>query len=410
MKFIHTADWHLGQKLIHQYRTEEHDAFLNFLFEQIKVEKSELLIIAGDVFDNGNPPRFAEKQYFDFLTKLLDTECNNVVIVGGNHDSAVSLNSAKQLLRALNIHVVGGISENPEEDIIPVVNRNKETVAVVCAIPFLRERDLRLYADNEDEENRQKLLNGVSDYYKKMAEKALPYKNKGIPLIATGHLFLTDSEKSEEGEESEREIYVGNLANIEASLIPKEFDYVALGHIHKAQKIGSHAHIRYSGSPIPLSFSERNYRHVILSVEILPENSPVVVPIDVPLFRRLVRFEGTIEQIKNKIAKFENDENTAWAECIWEGEDSTYEGIMSALEKRIEECGKNIEIFKVERKKTHNRNESDDDFFSEDLSILDSPMTVFETFLRSKKYPEEDKDLLKEAFRELLGEIGQSDD
>jgi exonuclease SbcD len=409
MNFIHTADWHLGQKLVHQYREEEHDAFLSFLLAEINKRQTELLIVAGDIFDNGNPPNFAVAQYFDFLTKLLQTKCRNVVIVGGNHDSVSNLNSPKKLLQALNIHVTGGVSENYEEDIISINNSQNELTALVCAIPFLRERDLRVYEEGENDENRKDILvQRIAAHYQKMARKAEEIAEKKLPIIATGHLFMTDSEMKDENEDSEREIYIGNLGNVATSILPPAFHYVALGHIHKQQKVGGKEHIRYSGSPIPLSFSERNYHHVILSVDVDADCLPVVTPVEVPLFRRLIRFEGSIEEIKNKVEVLDFQENTAWAECIWEGEDATSEGVMQHLENHLKASGKNIELFKVSKKRLRHEGQMQEDFIREEANILDSPSLVFDKFLERKQFSDEQKDRLKAAFLAVLREHSQS--
>ena len=142
MKIIHTSDWHLGQRLLFNERGEEQQMALDWLREVIIAEKADALIVAGDIFDNGNPPHPARKLYYNFLTSLLHTTCRHVVVVAGNHDSPGMLDAPRELLEYLNIRVVGAAAENFQQHCLELKSAKGKLEAVVVAIPFLRDRHL----------------------------------------------------------------------------------------------------------------------------------------------------------------------------------------------------------------------------------------------------------------------------
>ncbi|NRA49197.1 MAG: exonuclease subunit SbcD, partial [Phaeodactylibacter sp.] len=254
MKIIHTSDWHLGQKLLHNDREQEHRLALQWLLETIRKEKADGLIVAGDIFDIGNPPNYARSLYYQFLRNLLNTECRHVVITGGNHDSPAMLNAPRELLQALNVHVIGAAGEGPEDEVVVWKSPEDEIEAVIAAVPFLRDRDLRYSVAGETGLERvAQIKTGIRKHYDRVADHiAGHYDIASVPVICTGHLYASGASAS--GKQDN--IYIGNTENIDAQHFPDLFDYVALGHIHRAQKVGGLEHVRYSGSLIPLSFSE----------------------------------------------------------------------------------------------------------------------------------------------------------
>ena len=169
MKIIHTSDWHLGQRLLFNERGDEQQLALQWLYETILQEQADALILAGDVFDNGNPPHPARKLYYNFLTNLLNTSCRHIVIIGGNHDSPGMLDAPRELLEYLNIRVVGAASENLEQDCLLLQNTVGELEAVVAAIPFLRDRDLSPSVSGESTLDRiQRIQAGIRQRYQDM--------------------------------------------------------------------------------------------------------------------------------------------------------------------------------------------------------------------------------------------------
>ncbi|HSI89927.1 MAG TPA: exonuclease SbcCD subunit D C-terminal domain-containing protein [Adhaeribacter sp.] len=319
MKVLHTSDWHLGKRLLHHERTQEHQHFLDWLLQVIRIEKIDLLLVAGDIFDTGAPSNTALKQYYDFLRALHHTNCRNVIITGGNHDSISTLNAPRELLKFFNIHVIGGVPADIKDEIIPLKNAAGETELVVCAVPFLRDKDVRLSVAGETaEEREQRIKDGICNHYKALVPLIQEYKTAGIPVIATGHLFAAGSSTSD----SEKEIHVGNLGQICGDQFPAEFDYVALGHLHRPQTVGGFSHIRYSGSPIPLSFSETDDRKSILVLNFETQKLSSLIEVPVPRQRRLIRFKGSLEKVQVHMLAFENSDCPlpAWAEVQVETE------------------------------------------------------------------------------------------
>ncbi|MGV3539941.1 MAG: exonuclease SbcCD subunit D C-terminal domain-containing protein [Rufibacter sp.] len=324
MRVLHTADWHLGQRLANQERTEEHRQFLNWLCQTICDEKIDLLLIAGDIFDTGFPSNTALKLYYDFLREVKDTCCQEVVIIGGNHDSVSTLNAPSEFLRHYKVHVVGGAPANCQDQVIVISSETGEPQAVVCAVPFLRDKDVRLSVPGETAEEREtRLKQGICDHYTQLVPFIQEYKQQGLPVLATGHLFAAGSSASD----SEKEIHLGNLGQIGGDQFPVEFDYVALGHLHRPQVVNKLTHIRYSGSPIPLSFSEVTDKKQVVILEFKGGKLSQIIEKPIPCWRKLVRFKGTVEEVFPKIIAYDNGDMAfpAWAEVQLQYEHNLHE-------------------------------------------------------------------------------------
>ncbi|NVO83840.1 exonuclease subunit SbcD [Hymenobacter terrestris] len=306
MRVLHTADWHLGQRFIQGHeRTEEHCHFLDWLVATIQAEQVEVLIVAGDIFDNGSPSNQALELYYDFLLKLRNTGCRDVVVVGGNHDSPATLNAPARLLRHLRVHVVGCVPECFEDQVLVLDDATGKPGLVVCAVPFLRDRDVRLSVPGESAEEREtRIRQGLADHYARVAEVEQVWQLKalGLPVLATGHLYAAGAAPSD----SERTIHVGNLGQVTADHFPTVFDYVALGHLHRPQRVGGQEHIRYSGSPIALSFSEVDHAKEVLLVEFVAGKVASLNSRPVPGARRLVRMHGTLDEVTAALTAYDN--------------------------------------------------------------------------------------------------------
>jgi len=304
MKVLHTADWHLGKYLEQCDRIDEHSRFLQWLIQTIIENEIEALIIAGDIFDTGNPSNTALKQYYDFLLRIKDTSCREVIIIGGNHDSVSTLNAPKELLEYLNVHVMGGVPENIEDQIIQLKDINGHLALIVCAVPFLRDKDVRLSVSGETAEEREgRIKQGIVDHYHNLLPYIQGYKANGIPVVATGHLFAAGSVASPE---SEKEIFVGNLGQIGGNQFPIEFNYIALGHLHRPQVVNRLAHIRYSGSPIAFSFSESEHEKMVLLLDFKKNELVDIKEIKIPCYRRLKRIVGSVEKVKTHLAMMDS--------------------------------------------------------------------------------------------------------
>lgn len=301
MKFLHTADWHLG-KVLHRHEINpEIGLFFDWLEKIIIDEKVDVLLISGDIFDLANPSNKDLKLYYHFLYRLSALKIKTI-ITGGNHDSVSLLNAPAQLLDTMNIHVIGGVPEDFENQIIPITNKNGDLAAIVLAVPFLRERDLKVSISADQEKTKtDTTATAIKSHYDRLVDLSLEKYGTGIPLIAMGHLFMQGAITSE----SEREIHVGNLQGIDGEMVHSQIDYMALGHIHKPQRISKQDHIRYSGSPVYLDFSEAGYEKVVISVD-FNDGKCAIHPIKIPVFRQLLRLRGSWSEIKDALRNYRN--------------------------------------------------------------------------------------------------------
>jgi len=294
MRILHTADWHLGARLIERDRLAEHAAFVDWLIETLRTEKIDALLLSGDVFDAANPPQDAVALYFDFLKRLADLKSVKAIITGGNHDSASHLNAPRDLLRRFDVHVFGHAGADNLVDL---------GGCVVAAVPFLRERDLRHATAGETIATvHEQVRTAIRDHYAAQLAAARTLA-QGRPIIAMGHLTVLGATTSD----SERDIHIGNLGSVGADIF-EGFDYTALGHLHRPQKVAGNETIRYSGSPIPLSFSEAaDAKSVVIidtavkKVDMLPN----------PVTRQLIRVKATRATLA---ADLQNVPAGAWAE------------------------------------------------------------------------------------------------
>ena len=321
MKFIHTADWHLGNTMHDIERSKETGAFLEWLKNEIQVVGAEALVIAGDVFDVVNPSNVAKTQYYRFLASLLNTNCRNVVVVGGNHDSGTLLDAPAEILGALNINVVGSINNRKLDDlVVELKDGNGNVIGICCAVPYMRDLELEQFyksIDNGEKNNEDLLKRLYADVYKLALERR---GERNIPIIATGHLYASNlsgrdgetgaSEATEALENSVddgvREV-IGTLGNVSVDAFPSGIDYVALGHIHYATMVAKNPKVRYSGSPFVMGFDEANCKHCVLAVDVAPNVEPVVEKIVVPRTMRFEQFKGDLEALKRSLRNLENE-------------------------------------------------------------------------------------------------------
>lgn len=400
MRILHTSDWHLGQRFVNLERTEEHQHFLDWLLQTIEQEQVDVLLMAGDVFDTGAPSNTALKQYYTFLTKVCATCCRHIIITGGNHDSVATLNAPKDLLECFNIKVIGGASADPLDELIELRDKDGNLELVVCAVPFLRDRDVRLSMPGESyEEREQRIKQGIAAHYAAFVPHVQPYKAQGIPVVAMGHLFAAGGSASE----SEKEIHVGNLGQIGADQFPKEFDYVALGHLHRPQQVNKTHHIRYSGSPIPLSFSEVTDKKVVYVLNVINGQLTDLKEIAIPVCRKLVRFKGLLDEVKQKIAVYDNTGYTlpAWAEVQVELE-AAIPDLNQQLDEVLQLKGDELQLLIHRPPLIKAARTGLDQQVSQQADL--HTLTEKEVFLKrcQSKYPDTDHTELVATFSELL--------
>lgn len=308
MKILHTADWHLGKRLINENRYDEFAAFLSWLLQTIKDQNIEVLIVAGDVFDTMTPSNKSQELYYDFLGKLPQTGCRHAVIIAGNHDSPSFLDAPKRIFRHFNIHVVGKASF--DDEVIVLHDRNGRPALIVAPAPYLRDKEIRTGSSDDIDQKQYDTVHAITQYYQTLYKRAKSTQQTlweqhqvRVPMLTTGHLFATGATIAS-CDDGMRDLYVGTLGEIGVQIFCG-FDYVALGHIHRPQKV-KHDHIRYSGSPIALGFGEATQQKQLVLVEFHGLHAKTQ-PIFVPIFRSLVVLSGNWKHIKEQLATFKNN-------------------------------------------------------------------------------------------------------
>lgn len=396
MRILHTSDWHLGQRFHGRERYEEHAAALDWLVQTIQAEQVETLIVAGDVFDVNNPPNIARRLYYQFLTRLRTTPCRHVVIIAGNHDSPNMLEAPRELLRELGIHVIGAATEDIADELITLHDDHGKPEALVAAVPFLRDQDLRRTLSVESAAARfERVRQAISQHYHSLAA-AIPaeFKSADLPVIATGHLYASGAQASDRQDN----IYLGNLENISASDFPEAFHYVALGHIHRPQAVGGMSHIRYSGSLIPLSFSKTKDQKCVVLLDFEGAHLAAIREIEVPVFRRLKTITGELDYVKERLERLHRDYNEglpAWVEVVVTGQDLT-PSVADDLRAFVESLHCEILIVKL----IGNKEEYGRPLTGTDLHAL-TPEEVFRRRCELEGYSKEKMNELMRTFREL---------
>lgn len=288
MKILHTADWHIGQRLHERSRLDEHKQFLDWLLNIIQERKVDLLLVSGDIFDTSLPSAEATNLYYRFLYRLFDETDAYTVITAGNHDSARHLEAPREFLRMGRIHVVG-LATEPAKCVLPFPPDNPRVM--VAAVPYLLESELRHFSYQTEAERNERYREWLKAFYADCVA-CMPAE---LPKILMGHLFVQGGQETN----SERNIQIGGATATRASDFPEGVNYVALGHLHRPQTIsGTDYPIRYSGSPIPLRFNETGYSKKMYLLEFSDNGSLVRdEDIEIPVFKELCTVEGDEEFI-----------------------------------------------------------------------------------------------------------------
>ncbi|NNH38454.1 exonuclease SbcCD subunit D C-terminal domain-containing protein [Acinetobacter terrae] len=296
--FFHTSDWHLGQFFYNHSRQYEHEQFLTWLLEQIKQKQPNALLIAGDIFDVINPASAAQKQLYQFLADAHALAPHmQTLMIAGNHDSGYRIEQVEPLLEKYNARTVGVVRWKEDKTLDldrllqPIYDLDKNIVAWCLSLPFLRAAEITGF--NEHTTNSQ---NAIAYLHQQLISEAKKRKTDDQALILMSHAHMQGGETSD----SERPIIIGNEEALSTALFDDVIDYVALGHLHKPQKV-QHPHIRYSGSPIPLSFSEINYKHQVVEVRIEPSKADETAfqfeALPVPRSIQLHRIRGELNEV-----------------------------------------------------------------------------------------------------------------
>ena len=351
MRILHTSDWHLGQNFMGKSRQAEHAALIDWLLAQVQQHAIDAVLIAGDIFDTGTPPSYARELYSTLVVRLHAAGAG-LLLLGGNHDSVATLRESSALIELLSARVVPSIQTPAEQLRVLPLRGTSQPGCIVCAVPFIRARDVVKTEFGQSAEDRQlQLLGAIKAYYHATFDAACALQTqlqketgRRVPILGTGHLTTVGASSSE----SVREIYVGTLDAFPTSEFPP-LDYLALGHIHKPQKVGGKEHIRYSGSPIYLSFDETSQTKQMLLVDLNETGLQSVTELEIPTFQRLMTLRGDIETLETQLPLIASETpagHTVWMEITVATDD-----YLPDLPARIQSMteGLPVEVLRIRR-------------------------------------------------------------
>lgn len=408
MRFIHTSDWHLGQTLHNFDRSYEHQAFLDWLIVCLVKEEAEVLLISGDIFDTANPSAQAQKQFYRFLQQAKQQLPHlNIVIIAGNHDSPGRLEAPAPLLEEMDVAVIGFVPRLPDGSIdldrlvLPLKNAAGEIKAWCLAIPFLRPSDV----PKCEGEVKDPYMQGIALLYQQCLQYALTLRQPNQAnqaIIALGHCHMVGGEISEE---SERRIVIGGTEALSASMFDANVAYAALGHLHLAQKVGKQDHLRYCGSPLPMSFAEVDYQHQVLCVELdqnkVRDIAPILVPRAVDLLR-IPKQAAPLAQVLVALTALDVPSDTPLERQpyleVRVRLDAPEPGLRAAIENAIE--GKALRLAKIETSFAARKISESETVTLTELENL-QPEDIFQR-LYQNKYQNEAPPELRSAFTELM--------
>jgi len=409
MKILHTSDWHLGRTLYGRKRYDEFSKFLTWLAGVIEDEAVDLLLVAGDIFDTSTPSNRAQELYYRFLCRVAASTCRHIVIIAGNHDSPTFLSAPRELLKTMNVHVVGNMAGDLAEEVLLLRDDHDLPQAIICAVPYLRDRDIRNVAAGESlEEKNAKLVLGLKNHYQAVAglaqEKQAELSRDGhpkVPIIGMGHLFTSGGKTV--ADDGVRSLYVGNLAHIDQDLFPACLDYLALGHLHVPQLVGGKEHIRYCGSAIPMGYGEALQDKKVIMVD-FDGADPVVKELIIPCSQDLERITGTIDVILARLEQLQHENSRAWLEIEYTGDD-----LVGNLSELLDEAliDSAMEIRRIKNRRLIERviKGAKEDETLDDLNVSD----VFERCLDSFAVLPEERQELRTSYNEILQELQEED-
>ena len=380
MRILHTADWHIGQRLYERPRLDEHKEFLDWLLKTIKCEKVELLLVSGDIFHTSLPSGEATDLYYEFLHRFSQETKAYAVITAGNHDSPRHLEAPKEFLRMGRIYVVGRAA-NPDDCVFKFPKDNPKVA--VAAVPYLSESELSHISFETESKKAERYRKRLKKLYRQCVD-AMPAE---LPKILMGHLFVHGGQKSD----SEREIQIGGATATYVTDFPDGVDYVALGHLHRPQSInGASYPVRYSGSPLPLRFNETTYRKTVCLLEVSGVgNSPSVEEVEIPVFKELCTVEGDRESVLRRAMEEEWQDKFIQVKLKL---DKPEIGIGDRVRADFRERGGDVLSVELDGPNGNGSNHS---------GKMRQPTEMFKEF-HKEKFGEEPDEQLLQTFEELL--------
>ena len=387
IKILHTSDWHIGRRLKNHDRLEEFKKFFDWLEKLIINENIDVLLVSGDIFDSTTPSAQAQNIYYSFISNVVKSNCRHTIIISGNHDSPALINAPSKLLKLLKIHVIGNACENLKEEIITLYDKNEKAEIIVCAVPYLRDRDVRILKGGQELQNiEEDLVNGIENHYAKIFEYAKKMQGQqNIPIIAMGHLFVKGGKtKPDDGVSS---LYVGTAVEISNNIFPDFLTYVALGRDN----------IRYSGSPLAMDFGEAGRNKSVNIIEIDGKNLVNIKEVEVPVFQRLEKVEGDIEKIFADLQNLTLENESIWLDIVYNGTET-----IGDLQDKLEDFIKNFSHLEILSIRDESKN-----FYSgittSELNIESiTPLEMLELFFKEDGTSEKQREIFIPMYKEIL--------
>lgn len=409
MRILHTSDWHLGQSFMNHSREREHTALMDWLLQQVEDQQVDAVLIAGDIFDTTTPPSYARTLYYRLIAELHRLNVA-LLVLGGNHDSVSVLGESQPLLHHLNATVIAATHADAAQHVVTLPTRGGHAGCIVCALPFIRARDVQRSSAGQSAQDKQRDLQAaIQDIYAQVfaAAQALQASHASahgvrLPIIATGHLTTVGASSNE----SVREIYVGTLEAFPTNAFPAA-DYVALGHIHKPQKVGGLEHIRYSGSPIALGFDEARQTKEVLLVELNENGLQSVTALSTPVCQVLAAVSGSLANLPaafQQLAVQSSAEHPVWVEVTVQ-EDDYLPDLAPRIEAMVQDLPLQVLRIKRQRGAASAQLQSTS---GESLHEL-SPQEVFARRLAQETLPPDLADALQTRYDTVLAQLHAGD-
>lgn len=387
----------------------------------MEAESVEVLIIAGDIFHHSQPSASAQAAYYKFLTRCTALPTlRQIVVVGGNHDSASRLDAPGDVLKFLNVHTIGGITadkETWERCLCPIYNpKTKAVEAVVAAVPFVQEARLGILTTKFDEVeiNKQYEL-AFQELYTHLADLSNERYGNDIPLIATGHLTCAEKDwQRMSSSDFNSDIHqVGTIGALPLSIFDERYDYVALGHIHHARQLGTR-NVWYSGTPVATRPEESTTRQVLIA-EFDDQSNATVTEVEIPTWRRIITIQDTPDGVLDQLRDLKTDPETEYAPYIYidllvdkptNRSPSDYEDFLKENTPEGQLLPRILKLSQTlsEESRIENTTSTTQHPSSQDISIEDAFTLLYG--LRHQTTPDQD---IMIAFRSILTDDGQAD-
>lgn len=408
-RILHTSDWHLGASLEGVSRDEEHARFLGWLEGKLRDETVDVLIVAGDVFDQSQPSAEAQRLYYGFLHRVAQSKAvRKVVIVGGNHDSPSRLDAPRELLSVLDVHVVGGLQSDRttwERCLCTVPGVDGGIDAVIAAVPFVHEYKLGVKAVLQDPseviKSFEQEFRGLYSHLANRAAELAP----GAPIIATGHLASGEARK---GDWLSDIHMIGSVGALPSSIFDPRLAYVALGHIHRSYPIGDRR-AWYSGTPVPMSFEEAKLERKVLIADVSAGADLVVRALPVPRWRALIELEGDVIEVSRIVRELTWSEQELppliRAQLVV---DHYTAGLEGQLHQALEANPRKGARLLLPQQRVRARADDASSSVALDKALRElEPMDVFERLCKHRDQPVDDA--LRKAFLSLLSEPSEQE-